>query len=162
MKELKLRLDNLEKLEKTLQNLGGKFREEHWIGNWYLETTPQRVRKIMMQDNAYYYLELEKLDQGFAFTKNEKIQDIAAYKLDEVEPHNVLHKTVRPWVVGDLGVDILLFDDIGEYFCVNYEDPQKQKAQGFVKKELGILKPDFIEVPFNVLKRRNMGFGDFD
>jgi hypothetical protein len=162
MKELKLKLESLEALETRLRELGAVPGPAQWVGNWYLETTPARVRKIAMQDDRYRYLELEKLETGFAFTKDEALEDVAALHLERTALHNVLHKTVRPWVIGGLGVDILLFEDIEPYFCVNYEDPHKQKALDFIRDGLGIATLLFLEVPFNVVKRRALGIGDFD
>lgn len=162
MKELKLELDDGEALECRLAALGAHAGPQHWIGNWYLETTPSRVRKIVQQDGNYRALELEKREQGFAFTKDEAIGDIAPFNLDETAAHNILHKTVRPWTWHDFGIDILLFEDIAPYFCVNYEDPHLPQALDFVKNALGFANPVFLEVPFNVVKRRALGMPDFD
>lgn len=162
MKELKLKPGDVKAFERQLEDLGAQAGPEHWIGNWYLETTPCRVRKIVRQNEIYRLLELEKLDQGFVFTKNEIINDIAPLRLEETAPHNILHKTVRPWTIGKLGVDILLFDDIPPYACVNYEDPHKNEALDFIRNGLGITRPEFLEIPFNVLKRRALGVPDFD
>ncbi len=82
-----------------------------------------------------------------------QLNDTASLRLDEVAAHNVLHKIVRPWMVGGQSVDVLLFDDIGVFACVNYEDGKMQDALDFIHAGLGIRTPKYLEVPFNVLKR---------
>ena len=74
---------------------------------------------------------------------------------------STLHKVVRSWNVKGQSVDVLVFDDIGVYACVNYEDGEKQKALAFIAS-LGLPEVRYVEVPFNVLKRRQMRLPDFD
>ena len=65
----------------------------------------------------------------------------------------MLHKVVRRWIVQGQSVDVLVFADIGVFACVNYEDGEEQKARAFIAS-LGLAEVRFLEVPFNVLKRR--------
>ena len=162
MNELKLYIDSREIFEDTLRSLGGVMGEPCWFGNWYLETGPVRVRKVVLSGGMYRLLELRKLDRGYALAGETPVSDPASLRLGEVAPHNVLHKIVRPWLVAGPLVDILVFDDIGDFACVNYEDGKMQSALDFIHAKLGIGAPKFLEVPFNVLKRRRLQMADFD
>ncbi len=161
MNELKIGVDDRDMFEGKLCKAGGVMAEPYWVGNWYLESNHQRVLKVMQVHGAYRLLELKKLDAGFAFVGDTAIEDIALYKLDEVPPESTLHKVVRRWIVQGQSVDVLVFDDIGVFACVNYEDGEKQKALALINA-LGLSEVRFLEVPFNVLKRRQMGLADFD
>ena len=161
MNELKLAVDDREAFEEKLRKAGGVMSEPYWVGNWYLKTDHQRVLKVVQAHGAYRLLELKKLEAGFAFVRDTAIEDIASYKLYEVPPESTLHKTVRRWIVRGQSVDVLVFDDIGVFACVNYEDGEKQKALALIDA-LGLPDVRFLEVPFNVLKRRQMGLADFD
>jgi len=116
---------------------------------------------MQMQD-AYRLLELRKLDKGFAFVSDTLISDIDIYQLHKIPDHNILHKTVRPWQVGIHSVDLLVFEDIGTFACVNYEDGEYDVAVDFIWNDLQLSNPAFIEVPFNVLKRKKLSLPDFD
>ena len=72
-----------------------------------------------------------------------------------------MHKRVRSWIVHGQSVDMLVCDDIGVYACVSYEDGEKQKALALIGA-LGLPAVRYGEVPFNVLKQRQMGLADFD
>jgi hypothetical protein len=161
MNELKIAVDDREAFEEKLQATGGVMSECYWVGNWYLKTDPQRVLKVVQAHGVYRHLELKKLDAGFAFISDTVIDDIASYKLNEVSPECTLHKTVRRWIAQGQSVDVLVFDDIGVFACVNYVDGERQKALALIDA-LGLPKVRFIEVPFNILKRRQMGLADFD
>ena len=161
MNELKIGVDDREGFEEKLRAAGGSMSEPYWVGNWYLKTDHQRVLKVVQAHGAYRLLELKKLDAGFAFVRDMAIEDIAPYKLDEVPPESTLHKMVRCWTVQGQSVDVLVFDDIGVFACVNYEDLENQKALALIDA-LGLSDVCFLEVPFNVLKRRHMGLADFD
>ena len=161
MNELKLAFDDREGFEENLRKAGGVMAEPYWVGNWYLKSDHQRVLKVVRTHGAYRLLELKKLDAGFAFVGNSAIEDISPYKLDEVPPEGILHKVVRRWIVQGQSVDVLVFDDIGVFACVNFEDGEEQKARAFITS-LAIPEVRFLEVPFNVLKRRKMGLADFD
>ena len=160
MNELKIAVDDRDAFEERLRRLGGIMEEPHWIGNWYLESRPKRVLKVVQANGVYRLLELRKLDAGFAFVSENTIADIGLYRLDHSPPENVLHKTVRPWDVEGQSVDVLVFDDIGVYACVNYEDGAREKALAFIAS-LAFPELCYVEVPFNVLKRRQMGLPDF-
>ncbi len=159
MNELKLEVADLRAFETRLLQLG---REPCWYGNWYLETTASRVIKIMKVHGSYRLLELRKLDKGFAFVSDKPIGDITPYRLYEIPDHDILHKAVRPWRVGKHSVDILVFDDIGTFACVNYEDGEYNEALDLILNDLRLSNLAFIEAPFNVLKRRKLGLPDFD
>ena len=161
MNELKIGVDDREAFEEKLREAGGVISEPYWVGNWYLKTDHQRVLKVVQAHGAYRLVELKKLDAGFAFVRDTAIEDIAPYKLDEVPPEGILHKAVRRWIVQGQSVDVLVFDDIGVFACVNYEDGEEQKARAFITS-LALAEVRFLEVPFNVLKRRQMGLADFD
>ena len=161
MNELKIAVDDREGFEEKLRKAGGVMSEPCWVGNWYLKSDHQRVLKVVQTQRAYRLLELKKLDAGFAFVRDTAIEDVAAYKLDEVPPESTLHKVVRPWIVQGQSVDVLVFDDIGIFACVNYEDGEEQKARAFIAS-LALPEVRYVEVPFNILKRRQMGLPDFD
>ena len=161
MNELKIGVDDRDVFEENLRKAGGVMEEPYWVGNWYLKSNHQRVLKVMQVHGAYRLLELKRLDAGFAFVGDAAIEDIGPYKLDEVPPESTLHKMVRSWMVQGQSVDVLVFDDIGIYACVNYEDGERQKALAFIGA-LGLLEVRYLEVPFNVLKRRQMGLADFE
>ena len=161
MNELKIGVDDREVFEEKLRAAGGLMGDPYWVGNWYLECDPLRVLKVMRVHGAYRLLELKKLDAGFAFVGDEAIEDVGPYKLDETPPESTLHKVVRPWTVNGQSVDVLVFDDIGVYACVNYEDGEKQKALEFIAS-LALPDVRYVEVPFNVLKRRQAGLSHFD
>ena len=162
MNELKLYVDCRETLEEKLRSLGGVMGEPSWFGNWYLETSALRVLKVMLSGGIYSLLELRKLNKGFALVREMPLCDTACLRLEKVAGHNVLHKTVRPWTVGGQSVDVLVFDDIGVFACVNYQDGNMQIAIDFIHAKLGLHAPRYLEVPFNVLKRRQLGLPDFD
>jgi hypothetical protein len=162
MNELKLEVNDLPAFEAKLRELGGQMTEPCWTGNWYLETMADRVLKIVQAHDKYRLQELQKLDTGFAYVGEKPVDDIAPYQLEKIPEHNVLHKTVRPWRIGGQSVDALVFEDIGSYVCVNYEDGERGKALDFIYQDLRLANPAFIEVPFNVLKRRKLGLTDFD
>jgi len=161
MNELKLEIADPRIFETRLQQLGGKMGEPCWYGNWYLEATASRVLKIMQIRDSYRLLELQKLDKGFAFVSDKSINDISIYRLHKIPDHNILHKTVRSWQARH-SVDLLVFDDIGTFACVNYEEGEYNTALDFILNDLHLSNPAFIEVPFNVLKRRKLGLADFD
>jgi hypothetical protein len=96
MNELKLEVNNLPAFEAKLRELGGWMGEPCRNGNWCLETTSDRVLKIVQAHDKYSLQELQKLDPGFAFVGEKPIDDIASYHLEKLPEHNVLHKTVRP------------------------------------------------------------------
>ena len=160
MNELKIGVDDREAFEQKLRAAGGTMEEPYWVGNWYLETNPQRVLKVVRARGVYRLLELKKLNAGFAFVGDKAIEDIAPYKLEDLPPESMLHKMVRRWIVKGQSVDVLVFDDIGVYACVNYEDGEEQKARAFIAS-LALPVVRYVEVPFNVLKRRQMGLPDF-
>ena len=162
MNELKLYIDDRQAFEDRLRALGGAMGEPRWVGNWYLETGPERVLKVVLSGGAYSLLQLAKLDAGYAFVRETPFGDPGALRLDEVAEHNVLHKTVRPWLVQGQSVDVLEFGNIGVFACVNYEDGAMQAALGFIHAKLCLQAPRYLEVPFNVLKRRRLGLPDFD
>lgn len=162
MNELKLEVNDLSAFEAKLRELGGQMGEPCWIENWYLETTAERVLKIVQANDKYSLQKLQKLDTGFAFVGETPVDDIASYQLEKIPKHNILRKTVRPWRIGKQSVDALVFEDIGTYVCVNYEDGERGKSLDFIYKDLQLCNPAFIEVPFNVLKRRKLGLTDFD
>ena len=162
MNELKLYIDSREKFEDRLLSLGGVMGEPRWFGNWYLETSSKRVLKVVLGGGMYSLLELRKLDKGYALAKETPISDTASLRLNEVAEHNILHKIVRPWMAGGQSVDVLVFDDIGAFACVNYEDGSMRNALDFIHARLGLRAPQYLEVPFNVLKRRRLGVPDFD
>lgn len=135
---------------------GGVMSEPYWVGNWYLESNPERVLKVVQANGIYRLLELRKLSAGFAFVSEKIIADIASYRLDQLPRECVLHKVVRSWDVKGQSVDVLVFDDIGVYACVNYEEG----AIAFIAS-LKLPELRYVEVPFNVLKRRRMGLPDF-
>ena len=161
MNELKIGVDDRDVFEEKLRAAGGIMGEPYWVGNWYLKTDHQGVLKVAQTHGAYRLLELKKLEAGFAFVRDTAIEDIAPCKLDEVPPESTLHKVVRRWIVKGQSVDVQLFDDIGVFACVNYEDGEEQKARAFITS-LALPEVRFLEVPFNVLKRRQMGLADFD
>ncbi len=144
MNELKLEVQDLSAFEAKLRELGGQMGEPCWNGNWYLETTADRVLKIAQALDKYSLQELRKLDTGFAFVGETPVDDIASYQLEKIPEHNVLHKTVRPWQIGEQCVDALAFDDIGTYVSVNYEDGERGKALDFIYKDLQLANPAFI------------------
>lgn len=162
MNELKLPVTDVAAMERRFIALGGRMDEPRWAGNWYLDTTPDGVLKISQDDGVYTLQRLKKLDAGYAFVEGTPIDDITPYGLSDIAAHNLLHKIVRPWMVCGLSVDILVFDDIGNWMCVNYADGERDKALEFIRYELDITSPQFLEVPFNVLKRRKLGQPDFD
>jgi hypothetical protein len=162
MNELKLYVDGWETLEERLRSLGGVMGEPRWIGNWYLEASPERVLKIVLSGGMYSRLELRKLPAGYALIAETPLSDTASLQLDKAADHCVLHKIVRPWTVNGQSVDILVFDDIGVFACVNYEDGKLQDAVNFIHAGLGLQAPRYLEVPFNVLKRRLLGLPDFE
>ncbi|MGO9543340.1 MAG: hypothetical protein ACLPPF_00880 [Rhodomicrobium sp.] len=162
MNELKLFAGDLDAFEARLRSLGGAMGEPGRVGNWYLETSPCRVLKAVQAGGKYTLLELRKLDAGYAFVQETPLADASSLRLDKVAWHNVLHKTVRPWTVKGQSVDVLAFDDIGVFACVNYEDGKREEALGFIHRSLELAEPRYLEVPFNVLKRRQLGFPDFD
>jgi hypothetical protein len=161
LNEMKLAVDDRDAFEERLRGAGGVMGEPHWVGNWYLETSSERVLKVRQAHGAYSLLELKKLVSGYAFVREKAIEDIEPYRLDRTLPQNVLHKVVRPWRVQGLSVDVLVFDDIGVYACVNYDDGEKEKALNFITS-LKAPELRYLEVPFNVLKRRQFGLPDFD
>jgi hypothetical protein len=160
MNELKIAVDEREAFEERLLRAGGVMGELHWVGNWYLESSHRRVLKVVQANGIYRLLELRKLEAGFAFVSEKAIEDIDPYRLDHTPPENVLHKVVRSWDVKGQSVDVLVFDDIGVYACVNYQDGAKQEAVAFIAS-LNLPELRYVEVPFNVLKRRRMGLPDF-
>lgn len=162
MQELKLKLDNVTALERRLAQIDAIPGIPHWIGNWYLETTPTRVAKIMLKDDIYYYLELINRGSGFVFTRQDVLDDISPFELDRIALHNILHKSVKPWSFRNLTIDILLFEDIDPHTCITYAPENESEARAFIAIDLGISHPDFIQVPFNVIKRRQLGLPDFD
>lgn len=162
MKELKLKLDNVDALEAELAAVGARARRPHWIGNWYLETTPVLVRKIMLLDRQYTYLELQQTGAGFVFNRQELLGASKPIALDSVPEHDILHKTVKPWVINNLRIDILLFEDIEPHLCITFEEPHQSEAIRLVTDTLAISDPSFIRIPFNILKRRLLGISDFD
>jgi hypothetical protein len=156
MNELNLAVDDRDAFEEKLRQAGGVMGEPHWIGNWYLKSTPGHVVKIMQTHGVFSLLELRKLDAGYAFVSEKVIDDIEPYRLDKTPPENVLRKTVRPWMVKGLSVDVLAFDEIGVYACVNFENDEKSKALGLIAS-LNLANAGIVEVPFNVMKRRQLG-----
>jgi hypothetical protein len=162
MNELKLYVDDGKTFEERLQSLGGVMDEPQWFGNWYLETSSERVLKVVLSGGMYSLLELRKLNTGYAFVGDTALSDTASLLLDEVAEHNVLHKIIRSWMVNGQSVDVLVFDDIGVFACVNYEDGKIQDAIDFIHTRLGLHAPRYLELPFNVLKRRRLGLPDFD
>ena len=160
MNELKIAVDEREAFEERLLCAGGVMGEPHWVGNWYLESNQQRVLKVVQANGIYRLLELRKLNAGFAFVSEKSIEDIGPYRLHQTSPESVLHKAVRSWDVKGQSVDVLVFDDIGVYACVNYQDGAKQAAMAFIAS-LQLPEVRYVEVPFNVLKRRRMGLPDF-
>ena len=134
--------------------------EPYWVGNWYLESNHHRVLKVVQARGVYRLLEIKKLNAGFAFVGDNAIEEIAPYKLEDVPSESTLHKVVRRWIVKRQSVDVLVFDDIGVYACVNYEDGEEQKARAFIAS-LALPEVRYVEVPFDVLKRRQMGLPDF-
>jgi hypothetical protein len=59
-------------------------------------------------------------------------------------------------------VDVIVFDDIGVFACVYFQEGKQQAAQDFIRNELKLEAPPYLEVPFNVVKRRRLGVPDFD
>src|SRR5579859_4693873 len=100
MNELKLDVNDPSAFEAKLRDLGGQMEVPCWIGNWYLETAPDRVLKIVQARGQYRLQELQKLDAGFAFVGETPVDDITSYQLEKTPEHNVLHKMVRPWRIG--------------------------------------------------------------
>ena len=88
------------------------------------------------------------------------IKDVGSYKLDQVPLESTLHKVVRPWNRERAIGRRVGFDDIGVYACVNYEEGEMQKALAFIAS-LCLPEVRYVEVPFIVLKRREMGLPDF-
>ncbi len=162
MNELKLPLGDAAQFERSLAALGGTAQGPTWYGNWYLETTATNITKIMQVGEQFTLLRLVKQPTGFAFVGREDIADPASFRLAAIPEHDVLHKTVTNWMIGAQSVDVLRFDDIGDFACVNYDANNGETAMRFITEKLGIARPDFIEVPFNVLKRRKSGMPDFD
>ncbi len=160
MNELKIAVDEREAFEEKLRAAGGVMSEPYWVGNWYLENNPERVLKVAQANGIYRILELRKLSAGFAFVSEKIIDDIAPYRLDQIPREYVLHKVVRSWDVKGQSVDVLVFDDIGVYACVNYQEGAKEEAIAFTES-LKLPELRYVEVPFNVLKRRRMGLPDF-
>lgn len=162
MNELKLYVDDLEDFERRLGGLGGKMEEPCRFGNWYLETTAVRVLKVVKTKGQYSLSELRKRKDGFEFIRNEPIDDIGPFRLQEVAAHNVLHKIERRWTVEGRVVDVIVFDDIGVFACIYYHDGGQQAAQDFIRTKLKLEAPRYLEAPFNVVKRRRLGVPDFD
>jgi hypothetical protein len=160
MNELKLVVDDRDAFEEKLRRAGGVMGEPHWTGNWYLESSPSHVLKIMQAHGVYSLLTLKKLDAGYAFAGETVIDDIEPYRLERTPPENVLHKIVRPWTARGLSVDVLTFEEIGVYACVNYEDGEKSKALNLIAS-LRLAEAGIVEIPFIVMKRRQLGLPDF-
>jgi hypothetical protein len=115
----------------------------------------------MQAGDRYSLLMLEKLDAGYRFAEEKDLGVAAPDGLDAVPAHNVLHKTVRPWTVDGLSIDVLVFDDIGLFACINYRDGVKERTLALIS-ELNLPDLRYLEVPFNVVKRRQSGLPDFD
>ncbi len=161
MKELKLIIEDVTAFEGRLVRLGGKMETPRRIANWYLETAEDRLLKISDADGTYTLMELRKRDAGFEFVRAEPVADIESYRLGEVPEHDVLHKIERRWTVKGRSIDVLIFPDIGDFACIYYEDGTEAEAQAFIRDKLELAGPHYLEVPFNILKRRRLGMADF-
>jgi len=150
MEELKIYITNPDATEEKLKSIGSTFVKELTITDTYYNQ-PEMVLKITEDQISPTLTQLQPIDGGFKFIKEEKLTDLAAKK-KELEAQfgvkSVLNKRKRIWKFQNYNINLNLFKDIGNFLIVEGE----KVTQDFFTKTLAIENPKYLTKSFAQLK----------
>lgn len=161
MRELKIKIESHKEIENTIKELGGKFLKEVKVTDFYLKQPKSKVLKVSEEDNMPFLVKLKSVNGQFEILEHKEInEDRKKELIDKHGIDTVLKKRMRLFKLKDYKVNINLIENVGEFLILEGETPKKE----FITDKLNITNPEFIEVPFSNLSRKDRvksAFNDF-
>lgn len=151
--ELKIRLEEPEKVERKLEEEGEQERKID-AKDTYFDTPGQNVLKIREDDEGSWLVRFRSIENGFQKTTEQKIEDKGELKNLLKQKHgvkSVLKKPMSFYSWKRLTAIINRIENIGDFLIIEGESPQKK----FVEENLGLEDPEYITVAFSDLDRQN-------
>lgn len=150
-KELKIRVNSLEEYEQRLLDQKAVFDSVSKTRHVYFNTSDESVVKLVYEKNKpTVYTELEKIDSGFAFRKQESV-------IDDKTKYLELKKTCGISTEIIMGAKKYRFDSyifglyevgsVGKFVILQGPDP----SVSIVKDILGINAPEIVTQSFDKL-----------
>ena len=149
-KELKVRIDNLARIEHRLVEIGAEFTHELQVIDTYFKQPPGFVLKIVEDESGNFLSRLEAHDGGFVVKERETLTNVADAKVRLTEQyglHRVLQKRRKLYNYRNFTIDLNLIDGVGDFLILVGEHPE----ESIIEKDLGIVDPEYVRVPFSEL-----------
>jgi adenylate cyclase class IV len=145
--EIKIRIKDIEAIEKKIKEIGGSFVQEEAVLDTYLKQPKGEVLKIVEDSSGAFVMRLQQQGDGFVILYKKEIKnvDVEKKKCGEVYGVKVVQKKIyRLFSVDDYTININTIEGVGSFLIISSEtvDPKT------LLEELDITKPDFITVPF--------------
>jgi adenylate cyclase class IV len=147
-KELKIQIDDVEAVEKRLQELGAKFTGGSIHQYTYFNQPEGNVLKVTQTDTDNFLSQLELQNNMFSIVpeksiNHEKIEELK--KKYGVKKH--LTNIRRFYDYKDNLISVNLIDDVGQFLIIESENPSLELA----KKIAGTDNPKIITASFDNL-----------
>jgi adenylate cyclase class IV len=147
-KELKIKIDNPEEVEKKLLSIGAEFTDESTHNYTYFQQLEGKVLKITRNNEGIFKTRLERKDGKWKIIENSPITEEKAKTLEkENEVKRKMKNKRRFYRYESIIISINSFPDIGNFLILEAENPKVE----FITNKLGINKPKIITASFDNL-----------
>ena len=149
-RELKIRIDDVESVERRLIRIGAEFDSELRAKDTYFKQPAGKILKIVEDDRGSFLTRLVSSAGGFEIVERRTLVEAETTK-SALEQQYGIHRTLvkrrRIYKYRGDQVELNLIENVGDFLILVSADPQ----ESLIEDELGIIKPEYIRVPFSEL-----------
>ena len=149
-KELKVKIEDIDLLERHLKEIGAVFDHELQAIDTYFKQEAGSVLKIVEDNRGDFLSELESTEGGFTIKQRTEITDVesARAKLSsQFGIQRILKKRRRIYTYREYIIDLNLIEGVGDFLVLVGEKPE----ESIIENELGVVNPEYVRVPFSEL-----------
>lgn len=149
--ELKIRIYDSKSMEKKLLEVGARFVDETDFVDTYFNQPEGKVLKVVKKNTGYFLNIFHAVKGKFEVVKDQQIKNPEKKKMELLSQYGikcVLKGKRKFFQLQNYKITFNLIDNVGKFLIITGENPSKS----FVEKELGIEKPEYINVSFDALK----------
>ena len=150
--EIKIKIQDYEKIEEHLFKLGVRFLEETKVIDTYFKQPVGEVLKKTEDNKGNFLVNLKSHEGKFEINQYENVDDVKKLKEELTKKYGlkcILKKKRRFFDFGDYSININLIEDVGEFLIVEGNNLSRE----VIIDKLKIENPEFITVSFDELKK---------
>ncbi len=151
-RELKIRINDYEEVEKKLLGLGAKFIKQAKARDLYFNQPEGKVLKLTENDEGFFETRLERRGNHFYFTKKQAVSDLASAADRLLKNFTVKKRIVnkqRFFSYKGFLISTNRIDRVGQFLVI--ESHKYNPTVSFVTNELGIKNPEVVTESFDNL-----------